>query len=148
MGHTLGLLGIVQMKQFLHIGMDKNLVSTLLPTKPLFLCHCSVSFPFPMPFRRHCSNLRGHSSLSHTNMAQEEGVVSLQEWQGWGTTSPLPTMVAQIVGDLKGLEQDLDAHMSFGGNGGKLKVRAPIIVFTCSKVSVFINWVFGCLGEF
>lgn len=73
-------------------------------------------------------------------MAQEEGVVvSLQEWQGWGTTSPLPTMVAQIVHDLKGLEQDLDAHMRFGGNGGKLQVRAPIIVLTCSQVLVFIN---------
>ncbi|KAG4386030.1 hypothetical protein AAZX31_12G193000 [Glycine max] len=48
-------------------------------------------------------------------------VVSLQEWQGWGTTSPLPTMVAQIVEDLKVLEEDLDAHMSFGGNGGKLQ---------------------------
>lgn len=49
-------------------------------------------------------------------------VVSLQEWQGWGTTSPLPTMVSQIVEDLKVLEEDLDAHMNFGGNGGKLQV--------------------------
>lgn len=49
-------------------------------------------------------------------------VVSLQEWQGWGTNSPLPTMVSQIVEDLKVLEEDLDAHMNFGGNGGKLQV--------------------------
>ncbi|XP_014491704.2 uncharacterized protein LOC106754217 isoform X1 [Vigna radiata var. radiata] len=118
MGHSLGLLGIMQMK----------LVSTLLPTKPFFLCNCSV--PFRLCFwnktrvllTRHYSYLRPHSSFSYTNMAQEEGVVvSLQEWQGWGTTSPLPTMVAQIVHDLKGLEQDLDAHMRFGGNGGKLQ---------------------------
>lgn len=136
MGHSLGLLGIMQMK----------LVSTLLPTKPFFLCNCSV--PFRLCFwnktrvllTRHYSYLRPHSSFSYTNMAQEEGVVvSLQEWQGWGTTSPLPTMVAQIVHDLKGLEQDLDAHMRFGGNGGKLQVRAPIIVLTCSQVLVFIN---------
>lgn len=52
----------------------------------------------------------------------QEGVISLQEWQGWGTTSPIPTMVHQIVEDLKVLEEDLDAHMNFGGNGGKLQV--------------------------
>lgn len=134
--------------------MDINMVSTLLSTKPLFQFHCSVPLPFwfwnktRVLLARHYGYLRRHSSLSNTNMAQEEGVVSLQEWQGWGTTSPLPTMVAQIVHDLKGLEQDLDAHMSFGGNGGKLQVRGPIIVFMCSQVSVFINWVFGCSGEF
>ncbi|XP_061357665.1 uncharacterized protein LOC133301969 isoform X2 [Gastrolobium bilobum] len=50
-----------------------------------------------------------------------EGVVSLQEWQGWGTTSPIPTLVTQIVEDLKVLEKDFDAQMSFGGNGGKLQ---------------------------
>ncbi|ESW21847.1 hypothetical protein PHAVU_005G104000 [Phaseolus vulgaris] len=107
--------------------MDINMVSTLLSTKPLFQFHCSVPLPFwfwnktRVLLARHYGYLRRHSSLSNTNMAQEEGVVSLQEWQGWGTTSPLPTMVAQIVHDLKGLEQDLDAHMSFGGNGGKLQ---------------------------
>lgn len=55
-------------------------------------------------------------------MTEEGVVVSLQEWQGWGTNSPLPTMVSQIVEDLKVLEEDLDAHMNFGGNGGKLQV--------------------------
>ncbi|KHN36634.1 hypothetical protein glysoja_001365 [Glycine soja] len=54
-------------------------------------------------------------------MTEEGVVVSLQEWQGWGTNSPLPTMVSQIVEDLKVLEEDLDAHMNFGGNGGKLQ---------------------------
>lgn len=63
-----------------------------------------------------------HSPLSDTDMTEEGVVVSLQEWQGWGTTSPLPTMVSQIVEDLKVLEEDLDAHMNFGGNGGKLQV--------------------------
>ncbi|KAG5131687.1 hypothetical protein JHK84_038084 [Glycine max] len=62
-----------------------------------------------------------HSPLSDTDMTEEGVVVSLQEWQGWGTTSPLPTMVSQIVEDLKVLEEDLDAHMNFGGNGGKLQ---------------------------
>lgn len=54
--------------------------------------------------------------------AAAEGVVSLQEWQGWGTTSPLPTMVSQIVEDMKVLEKDFDAQMKFGGTGGKLQV--------------------------
>ncbi|XP_052178995.1 uncharacterized protein LOC127792517 isoform X2 [Diospyros lotus] len=48
-------------------------------------------------------------------------VVSLQEWQAWGTTSPVPAMVAEIVEELKDLERDIDAQMSFGGIGGKLQ---------------------------
>lgn len=51
-----------------------------------------------------------------------EGAITLQEWQGWGTTSPLPAMVTKIVEDLKALEKDIDAQMSFGGSGGKLQV--------------------------
>ncbi|XP_028807827.1 uncharacterized protein LOC114762562 isoform X2 [Neltuma alba] len=50
-----------------------------------------------------------------------EGDITLQEWQGWGTTSPLPTMVMEIVEDLKALEKEVDANMSFGGVGGKLQ---------------------------
>ena len=55
-----------------------------------------------------------------------EETISLQEWQGWGTMSPLPKMVAEIVEDLKVLERDIDSQMSFGGNGGKLQVL-PLI---------------------
>ncbi|KAL5864888.1 hypothetical protein ACOSQ3_002402 [Xanthoceras sorbifolium] len=50
-----------------------------------------------------------------------DGIISLQEWQGWGSVSPLPAMVNQIVGDLKALETKTDAQMSFGGIGGKLQ---------------------------
>ncbi|XP_028798069.1 uncharacterized protein LOC114753552 [Neltuma alba] len=50
-----------------------------------------------------------------------EGDITLQEWQGWGTTSPLPSMVMEIVEDLKALEKEVDANMSFGGVGGKLQ---------------------------
>ncbi|PON39277.1 DTW [Parasponia andersonii] len=54
--------------------------------------------------------------------AGEEGsIITLREWQGWGTTSPVPTIVTRIAEDLKGLEKDMDAQMSFGGNGGKLQ---------------------------
>ena len=48
--------------------------------------------------------------------------ISLQEWQAWGTNSPLPALVLEIAEDLKDLERDVDAHMSFGGIGGKLQV--------------------------
>lgn len=57
-----------------------------------------------------------------------EGAITLQEWQGWGTTSPLPTMVTKIVEDLKALEKDIDAQMSFGGSGGKLQVFEQIVI--------------------
>ncbi|KAL2474622.1 DTW domain-containing protein [Abeliophyllum distichum] len=50
----------------------------------------------------------------------EEASISLQEWQGWGTASPVPTMVNEVIKDLKLLEKDIDAHMTFDGNHGKL----------------------------
>ncbi|KAJ7981462.1 DTW domain-containing protein [Quillaja saponaria] len=50
-----------------------------------------------------------------------DGSITLQEWQGWGTISPIPALVTDIVEDMKILERDIDSHMSFGGLGGKLK---------------------------
>ncbi|KAB1209990.1 hypothetical protein CJ030_MR6G023539 [Morella rubra] len=47
--------------------------------------------------------------------------ISLQEWQGWGTTSPVPAMVTEIAQELKAMEKDIDTPMSFGGTGGKLQ---------------------------
>ncbi|KAG8364711.1 hypothetical protein BUALT_Bualt18G0027100 [Buddleja alternifolia] len=46
--------------------------------------------------------------------------ITLQEWQGWGTNSPVPSMVYQVIQDLKLLEKHTDADMTFGGNHGKL----------------------------
>lgn len=63
------------------------------------------------------------------------GFVSLQEWQGWGTTSPVPAMVTEIVEELQALENDIDAHMSFGGLGGKLQVFS---YYCCCKVLCLI----------
>lgn len=63
------------------------------------------------------------------------GFISLQEWQGWGTTSPLPVMVTEIVEELQALENDIDAHMSFGGIGGKLQVFS---YYFCCKVLYLI----------
>ncbi|XP_030546321.1 uncharacterized protein LOC115752318 isoform X2 [Rhodamnia argentea] len=53
--------------------------------------------------------------------AAEDGPISLQEWRGWGCVSPVPTMVTEVIEDLKLLEEDADAPMSFGGTGGKLQ---------------------------
>ncbi|KAL8267696.1 hypothetical protein R6Q59_001494 [Mikania micrantha] len=47
--------------------------------------------------------------------------VSLQEWQAWGTDSPIPTQVAEIVEEMIDLDRESDAQMKFGGLGGKLK---------------------------
>ncbi|PKA59078.1 hypothetical protein AXF42_Ash001171 [Apostasia shenzhenica] len=47
--------------------------------------------------------------------------VSLKEWQGWGTSSPVPLMVSQVIEDLRSLEADAGSTMSFGGLGGKLQ---------------------------
>ncbi|KAK4420896.1 hypothetical protein Salat_2040100 [Sesamum alatum] len=49
-----------------------------------------------------------------------EAAISLQEWQGWGTISPVPSMVKQVIQDLKLLEKDIDSEMTFDGNHGKL----------------------------
>lgn len=69
-----------------------------------------------------------------------DGFITLQEWRGWGSVSPFPAMVGKIVHDLKSLEKNVDAQMSFGGNGGKLQVFYPI---KTSNSSLFINFVAG-----
>lgn len=48
--------------------------------------------------------------------------VSVEEWQQWGTSSPIPAMVTEVIEDIKALEQDSEAHVNFGGSGGKLQV--------------------------
>ncbi|RAL41773.1 hypothetical protein DM860_008955 [Cuscuta australis] len=47
--------------------------------------------------------------------------ISPEEWQGWGSTSPVPAMVVEVIEDLKLLERNVDARMDFGGNHGKLQ---------------------------
>ncbi|GMH11059.1 hypothetical protein Nepgr_012900 [Nepenthes gracilis] len=49
-----------------------------------------------------------------------DGIVTLQEWQGWGTATPVPAMITEAIDYLKSLERETDALMSFGGCGGKL----------------------------
>lgn len=50
------------------------------------------------------------------------GEVSLMEWQGWGTSSPVPAMVTEVIRELRALELETDSSMRFGGLGGKLQV--------------------------
>ncbi|KAM0939531.1 putative DTW domain-containing protein DTWD2/YfiP [Dioscorea sansibarensis] len=50
--------------------------------------------------------------------------VSVSEWQAWGSSSTVPSLVLDVIDDLRDLERDLDAHMNFGGQGGKL--RGPL----------------------
>ncbi|KAH7860245.1 hypothetical protein Vadar_011145 [Vaccinium darrowii] len=96
-------------------------------------------FPYPITFRGKthmdsppktlvgCTFSRS-SSLSSPIQVEREGnggdcdasVISLQEWQSWGTASPLPAMVAEIVEDLRDLEREM-GQLSFGGLGGKIK---------------------------
>uniref|UniRef100_A0A2P2KMY0 tRNA-uridine aminocarboxypropyltransferase n=1 Tax=Rhizophora mucronata TaxID=61149 RepID=A0A2P2KMY0_RHIMU len=47
--------------------------------------------------------------------------LTLKEWQGWGSVSPVPAKVVEIIQDLKSLERNIDSQMIFGGNGGKLQ---------------------------
>lgn len=47
--------------------------------------------------------------------------ISLQDWKGWGTNSPVPAMVTEAIEYLKLLERDIDSQMNFGGLGGKLQ---------------------------
>ncbi|KAF5201960.1 Dtw domain-containing protein [Thalictrum thalictroides] len=77
------------------------------------------------------TNFRGRPSRSSSSSSPSredcivdtklDTTVSLQEWQGWGTTSQVPAMVIEIIDDLKALENDMNSQMNFGGIGGKLK---------------------------
>ncbi|KAL8151056.1 hypothetical protein V2J09_020864, partial [Rumex salicifolius] len=47
--------------------------------------------------------------------------ITLEEWQGWGPTTPVPTIVTDAIAYLKEVEATSDAQMSFGGNGGRFQ---------------------------
>ncbi|KAK3446056.1 hypothetical protein EUGRSUZ_A01814 [Eucalyptus grandis] len=62
-----------------------------------------------------------HVSGEDGDAAAKGGPVSPQEWRGWGCASPVPAVVTEVIEDLKLLEEDMDAPLSFGGKGGKLQ---------------------------
>lgn len=65
--------------------------------------------------------------------------VSLCEWQAWGSSSTIPSLVVDVIDDLRDLERDLDACMNFGGHGGKLRVSiSSCFIFPSSLVFGFV----------
>ncbi|KAL7000387.1 hypothetical protein U1Q18_001536, partial [Sarracenia purpurea var. burkii] len=86
---------------------------THMDSPPTTLC--------PRSFSRSSSSSPSPPGEVHGEVNGGDAAVSLQEWRAWGTASPVPAMVAEIVEDLKALERHMDAQMSFGGLGGKLK---------------------------
>ena len=75
------------------------------------------------------SRCASNSISTESRGTSEDTPITLQEWQGWGSTSPMPTMVTEIIEELKALEKNIDAQMSFGGNGGKLQVCHKFIQY-------------------
>ncbi|XP_010915996.1 uncharacterized protein [Elaeis guineensis] len=69
-----------------------------------------------------------------SSMAEGAEGLSLEEWQGWGTSSPVPAMVVEVIRGLKSLEQETNSRMSFGGLGGKLQCWLPMEDCMCSKL--------------
>ncbi|KAG8094474.1 hypothetical protein GUJ93_ZPchr0012g19021 [Zizania palustris] len=49
------------------------------------------------------------------------GEVTEEEWRRWGTSSPLPAMVASVVRELLEMEAGAGEKMRFGGVGSKIK---------------------------
>ncbi|KAL6953209.1 hypothetical protein U1Q18_045245 [Sarracenia purpurea var. burkii] len=88
---------------------------THMDSPPTTLC--------PRSFSRSSSSSSSPSPPGevHGEVNGGDATVSLKEWRAWGTASPVPAMVAEIVEDLKDLERNMNAQMSFGGLGGKLK---------------------------
>ncbi|ONI17091.1 hypothetical protein PRUPE_3G137200 [Prunus persica] len=113
-----------------------------------FKCSPSLAFSTKTLMDSKPRTLRSPFSCSTSGSPQREarlsdaveGAITLQEWQGWGTTSPLPAMVTKIVEDLKALEKDIDAQMSFGGSGGKLQCWLPLEDCMCSNVTQSTLW--------
>ncbi|KAF7109675.1 hypothetical protein CFC21_109890 [Triticum aestivum] len=106
----------------------------LRPNHPTLLPHSPGPPPPPPP--RPCPaptrSLMAFSAETAGEEAEEEalpgaagagggGEVSSEEWQRWGTSSPLPTVVASVVRQLLEMESVAGEKMRFGGVGSKLK---------------------------
>ncbi|KAJ4770245.1 DTW domain-containing protein [Rhynchospora pubera] len=57
----------------------------------------------------------------------EGAMVSLSEWQGWGTDSPLPATVVAAIKEMMDLEREFGDKMKFGGVGSKIKGNLKVI---------------------
>ncbi|GAB4824946.1 hypothetical protein Ancab_007818 [Ancistrocladus abbreviatus] len=100
---------------------SKFCLSLLCPFN--FCCKTNTMDPWPgrriplSAFTRSCSLSPPRDSYRRGPL---DSTITLQEWQAWGTFSPLPVMVMEAINYLKALERETDAQINFGGNGGKL----------------------------
>lgn len=98
-----------------YLNLKKCFIFPLPNPLPLSCLETHIPMvPHPGP-RRSCS-----LSPTHNRRNPIDGTITLQEWQGWGTASPVPVLVTEAAAYLKALERETDAQMSFGGNGGRL----------------------------
>ncbi|PNT75905.1 hypothetical protein BRADI_1g41640v3 [Brachypodium distachyon] len=97
-----------------------------LPHPPALLRRPQGPPPCPTPTR----SLMVFSAEIAVEEAEEEalstgagdgGEVSTEEWQRWGTSSPLPNVVSAVVRELLRMESLAGEKMRFGGVGSKLK---------------------------
>ncbi|KAL9690039.1 hypothetical protein QQ045_010432 [Rhodiola kirilowii] len=112
----------------LHSSIDAwkkwNWVETADCLNPRMLCATRVLI-FPQylnfrfnPLRRNrrivSSSLTSRSPPRESVMGESGIVISLEEWQGWGSNGELLAMVTEIVEDLKAIEKDTEARVCFG----------------------------------
>lgn len=71
------------------------------------------------------------SCSSPSRQFHGDSTIGVQEWQSWGTSSPVPSMVSEIVEDLKLLEKESNAQITFGGHGGKIQVLYLTFLYIC-----------------
>nr|XP_019707187.1 uncharacterized protein LOC105048366 isoform X5 [Elaeis guineensis] len=102
-----------------HRAGSRGPVRAVLATR-CFLASSPLTVPKTWPALR-AGSPRGSSSMAEGAEREKGEGLSLKEWQGWGTSSPVPAMVAEVVEDLRALERETGTHMSFGGLGGKLQ---------------------------
>ncbi|KAM3211976.1 hypothetical protein ACQJBY_065218 [Aegilops geniculata] len=104
----------------------------LRPNHATLLPHSLGPPPPPRPCPAPTRSLMAFSVETAGEEAEEEalpgaagagggGEVSSEEWQRWGTSSSLPTVVASVVRQLLEMESVAGEKMRFGGVGSKLK---------------------------
>ncbi|XP_008783149.2 uncharacterized protein LOC103702481 isoform X2 [Phoenix dactylifera] len=104
--------------QFLNLTMPIHVrPACAVPATRCFL----ASSPPTMPAKKTWVASRASTARESSSVAEWAKGVSLEEWQGWGTSSSVPAMVAEIIRGFRALEQETNSSMSFGGLGGKLQ---------------------------
>lgn len=84
--------------------------------------NCCFLFLSAKTLMEETSSIAALSVSSPSRQFHGDSIIGVQEWQSWGTNSPVPSMVSEIVEDLKLLEKESNAQITFGGHGGKIQV--------------------------